>query len=538
MEKPDYIVIGGGASGCAITSSLLKSGAKVSLFEAGHSHHNFYLDIPSGFFKILNDNKYATYYNSLPQDHLGGRSNVIPQGNVLGGGTSINAQVYIRGGAEEYNKWNNELRVNNDNIDWSWKSLLPYFKNMENNDRLNNEYHSKDGSLNVSDSSYIDDLSFDFVKSVQSLGVPLTNDFNGIDQKGVGFYQFMNSNGKRSSSAYAFIEKELKNKNLDLRLNAKIVKIIIEKNKAIGVEYIDRDGQQKKIFAYNEVVLASGAFVTPKILMLSGIGNSAELETHNIKCVQNLPGVGKNLMDHPECIMIAKANGKYGYYKQSRGIRMLRNGLQFLLFGKGVVNSTGVEAGAFINPLNVNDLPNLQTSFCPIMYMNPDTLGVVKEDYGMTISNVLTKPKSRGFVKLKSNKFTDNPLIELNLLKEPDDLKLMIASQRYFLQLFKEGPLSEKIEKIVLPTNYDLTDLELEQHCKKFVKTNYHVCGTAKMGADNDKFSVLDSKMRVRGIDNLRVCDLSAMPLISSGNTSAPAMMLGARCGDLILNYK
>ena len=250
------------------------------------------------------------------------------------------------------------------------------------------------------------------------------------------------------------------------------MKIVIEKNKAIGVEYINREGKQKKQFANNEIILSAGAFVTPKILMLSGIGSNEELNLHNIKCIQDLSGVGKNLMDHPECIMIAKANGKYGYYKQSSGIRMLKNGLQFLLFCTGMVNSTGVEAGVFINPINENDVPNLQTSFCPIMYMNPDTLGVVNEDYGMTISNVITKPKSRGYVKLKSNKFEDNPLIELNLLKEPEDLKLMMASQRYFLRLFKEGPLSEKIERIVLPKNSDLTDLELKEHCKKFVKTN------------------------------------------------------------------
>ena len=536
LNKTDYIVIGGGASGCAITSSLLKNGSKVSLFEAGHSHHNFFLDIPSGFFKILNDNKYATYYKSKPQHHLGGRENVIPQGNVLGGGTSINAQVYIRGGAEEYNQWNNILRVNNDNVDWSWDALLPYFKEMENNNRLNNIFHNQTGSLNISDSTYINELSYDFVKSVQSLGIPLTNDFNGIDQKGVGFYQFMNRKGKRSSSAYAFIEKELKNRNLDLKLNSKIVKIIIENSKAIGVEYIDKDGNQKKQFVNNEIILASGSFVTPKILMLSGVGNYQELKDNNIKCIQDLPGVGKNLMDHPECIMIAKANGKYGYYKQSSGIRMLKNGLQFLLFGTGVVNSTGVEAGVFTNPLNENETPNLQTSFCPIMYMNPDTLGVVKEDYGMTISNVMIKPKSRGYVKLKSNKFEDKPIIELNLLKDADDLKLMVASQRYFLRLFKEGKLSEKIDKIVLPTNINLTDQELEEHCRKFVKTNYHVSGTAKMGSDNDNFAVLDAKMKVRGIKNLRVCDLSAMPIISSGNTSAPAMMMGLRCGDLILN--
>ena len=288
------------------------------------------------------------------------------------------------------------------------------------------------------------------------------------------------------------------------------------------------------LYADKEIIICAGSFVTPKILMLSGIGDKDELKNHDIKCIQHLPGVGKNLMDHPESILIAKANGKHGYFKQDKGLRMLRNGIQFFMFGSGVVNSTGVEAGAFINPLDDKELPNVQASFVPIMYMNPDTIGVVDEDYGMTISNVLTKPKSKGFVKLKSNNYLDPPIIEPNLLKHPDDLKLMIAAQKFYLDVLNSKPLSNKIDKIVLPSDKKITNDVLENHCKKFVKTNYHPSGTAKMGADNDNESVLDAKMRVKGIDNLRVSDLSAMPIISSGNTSAPAMMLGMRCGELI----
>ncbi len=537
-QSTEFIVVGGGASGCAITSTLLENNSEVTLFEAGPIHHNFYLDIPSGFFKILNDNKYATYYESTIQDHLGGRKNVLPQGNVLGGGTSINAQVYIRGGKEEYNEWQDILRFNNDAVDWSWKSLLPIFKNMENNDKLNNEFHNQGGKLNVSYSPYISDLSYDFVKTMEKIGIQSTNDFNSDRQDGVGFYQFMNKKGRRSSAAYAFIEKELKNPNLKLKLNTKIKKILIENNVAVGVEYVDHNNQIKKLYAEKEIILCAGSFVTPKILMLSGIGDQQELKKHNINCIQHLPGVGQNLMDHPESILIAKANGKHGYFKQDRGLRMLRNGIKFLMFGSGIVNSTGVEAGAFINPINKNDLPNVQASFVPIMYMNPDTIGVVDEDYGMTISNVLTKPKSKGYVKLKSDNYKDPPIIEPNLLKHPDDLNLMIAAQRFYLEVLNSKPLSKKIEKIVLPSQKNITDEVLKEHCKKFVKTNYHPSGTAKMGADNDKDSVLDAKMRVRGIDNLRVSDLSAMPVISSGNTSAPAMMLGIRCGQLINNNK
>ena len=538
MDKfSDYIVVGGGASGCALSNKLLSANKSVTLIEAGYSHHNFLLDVPAGFFKLVNNSKYATYYKTRPQAHLAGRENIIPQGNVLGGGTSINAQVYMRGRAEDYNEWDEILRVNNDGAKWNWDTVLPYFKEMENNSRINNKYHSNKGNLNVSDSPHVDQLSYDFIESVALLGVEKTDDFNGEHQKGVGLYQFMNKKGKRSSSAYAFIESQLKNPLLNLLLETTVKEIIIENEVAIGAVIVNRFGEEEKIFANKEVILAAGSFMTPKILMLSGVGKEEELNEFSIKCKNNLPGVGKNLMDHPECPLIAKANGKYGYFKQGDGWRMLKNGIEFLLFGTGRVNSTGVEAGAFINPLNKNDLSYIQAFFVPSIYMNSDTIGVIDDDYGMSITTVMTKPKSRGYVKLQSSNFKDTPIIELNLLKHEEDLKMMMAGQRFFLDALKTGPLSKKVEKIIVPDIDNLTDKNLEAHCKKFVRTNYHPSGTAKMGADNDKMAVLDSKLRVRGIENLRVCDLSAMPNINSGNTSAPAMMLGLRCSEFLLQF-
>ena len=530
----DYIVVGGGASGCALTHKLINSKKSVTLIEAGYSHHNFLLNAPAGFFKLINNSKFATYHKTNPQKHLGNRQNIIPQGNVLGGGTSINAQVYMRGRAEDYNEWDETLRINNDNVKWDWDTVLPYFIEMENNSRLENKYHGKSGNLNVSDSPYVDQLSYDFIESVASLGINRTNDFNGEYQKGVGLYQFMNRKGKRSSAAYAFIEPYKNNHLLKLLLQTKVKKIIIENDKAIGVITENLKGEEEKIYADKEVILAAGSFITPKLLMLSGIGNDEELNNVSIRCINNLPGVGKNLMDHPECPLIAKANGKYGYYKQGEGWRMFKNGIEFLLFRTGRVNSTGVEAGAFVNPINSADLSYIQAFFVPSIYMNSDTIGVIKDDYGMSITTVMTKPKSRGYVKLKSSNFKDQPEIELNLLKHEDDLKMMMAGQRFFLRALQEGPLSKKVEKVIIPNPKNLTDENLEKHCRRFVRTNYHPSGTAKMGADNDKMSVLDSKLRVRGIENLRVCDLSAMPNINSGNTSAPAMMIGLRCGDFI----
>ena len=534
MSTADYIVIGGGASGCAVTSRLLKNNQEVHLFEQGYSHHNFLLNAPAGFFKLINNSKYATYYKTTPQEHLGGRENIIPQGNVLGGGTSINAQVYMRGRKEDYNEWQEILRGNNDSVGWAWNDLLPYFRDMENNSRLNNEYHSQHGPLQVSDSSYRNPLAQDFINSVHELGVPLNEDFNSKSQTGVGYYQHMNKKGKRSSAAYAFIEPEKNNPKLKLNLQTRVEKIIIENGTAIGVEYKNKRGEVFKKFANKEIILTSGSLITPKLLMLSGIGNPDELKSFNIKCHADLPGVGENLIDHPECLMIAKANGPYGYYKQGEGWRMLKNGLEFLLFGSGPVNSTGVEAGAFINPFDMSQLPCIQVFFLSNMYMNSDTIGKIKEDYGMSITTVVTKPKSRGNIKLKSNNPDHPPIINLNLLKHKDDMAMMVAGQKFLIEAFKKGPLGKKVKEIIMPNPSRLDDTALEDHCRKFVRTDYHPSGTAKMGADSDKMAVLDSKLRVRGINNLRICDLSAMPNINSGNTSAPAMMLGLKCGDLL----
>ena len=303
----------------------------------------------------------------------------------------------------------------------------------------------------------------------------------------------MNRKGKRSSAASAFVEPQKNNSLLKLLLQTKVKEIIIENEKAIGVVVENSSGMEEKIFANKEVILAAGSFITPKILMLSGIGSEQELQNFSIKCRNDLPGVGKNLMDHPECPLIAKANGKYGYYKQGEGLRMIRNGIEFLLFGTGRVNSTGVEAGAFVNPINSEDLSYIQAFFVPSIYMNSDTIGVIDDGYGMSITTVMTKPKSRGYVKLKSSDFRDTPEIELNLLKHQDDLKMMMAGQRFFLQALQQGPLSKKVKEIIVPNTKNLSDENLEKHCRRFVRTNYHPSGTAKMGADNDKMSVLDS---------------------------------------------
>jgi choline dehydrogenase-like flavoprotein len=532
----DNIVVGGGAAGCVVAARLVAAGRRVLLLEGGYSNRHPLLDMPPGIFKMINGSRYMHYHTTDPQPHLNGRAHDIPQGNVLGGGSSVNAQVYIRGRPSDYEAWNDILRGNNDGADWSWNAVLRHFRGMEDNNRLLNDRHGAGGPLKVSDPGYIDQMSRWFVQAVQGLGEPFNPDFNGLSQRGVGFYQFMNRAGKRSSSAYAFIEPLLKDPRLDLKLQTRAEKIIIENGRAKGVQYREKDGATSVAMADDAVVLSAGALITPKLLMLSGVGPADELKAHSIDVALDLPGVGENLVDHPEVPIISTANGKYGYHRQGDGWRMIRNGLQFKLFGSGPITSAGVEAGAFVNPGNPDGEPTIQAFCVPIVYLDRDTRSLVDDTYGLTITTVVVKPKSRGHVRLRSASPSDKPRVSPNLLKDPADMREMIAGQRFFLRALEATPLRERISKVAVPSPADLSDAALETHCKRFVKTNYHPAGTCKMGADGDPMAVLDARMRVRGIDGLRVCDMSAVPDINAGNTAAPAMMLGDRCASFILD--
>lgn len=533
-ERYDHIVVGGGSSGCVAAARLVGAGANVLVLEGGYSHRHPLLDMPPGIFKMINGSKYMRYHKTIPQPHLDGRQHDIPQANVLGGGSSVNAQVYMRGRPSDYDEWDTMLRGENDDPGWGWKDVLPHFRGMEGNNRLLSDLHNSEGPLLVSDPGHINDLSRWFVQAVQAMGEPYNSDFNGPGQRGVGFYQFMNRSGKRSSAAYAFLAPLQDDPRLEVRLRARVQRINIEQGRAIGVTYRDEDNREHTAFADGEIILAAGALVTPQLLMLSGIGPAAQLREHGITCLIDLPGVGENLIDHPEVPIVSVANGRYGYYKQGEGWRMLLNGLQFRLFGTGPILSAGVEAGAFVNPTDRSAEPTIQAFCVPIVYLDRDTLDLLPNTYGLTVTTVVIKPKSRGFVRLASAKPEDMPLVSPNLLSDPADLRAMIDGQRYFIKAFQTSPLKERIREVRIPDPADLSDEAIIRHCKRFVKTNYHPSGTCRMGPSRDPLAVLDARLRVRGVERLRVCDLSAMPNINAGNTNAPAMMMGSRCAEFI----
>lgn len=535
-EEFDHIVVGGGSAGCVAAARLVADGGhRVLLLEGGHSNRHPLLDMPPGIFKMINGSKFMEYHTTVPQSHLNGRAHDIPQGNVLGGGSSVNAQVYMRGRPSDYNAWDATLRGNNDGADWSWNAVLKHFRGMEDNNRLNNDFHGVGGKMQVSDPGHIDQVSRWFVQAVQGMGEPFNADFNGSTQRGVGFYQFMNRHGKRSSAAYAFLSPLEANRNLTLRLQSRAERIIVEGGRAVGVAWRDKSGAQRESYTRGEIIVTSGALITPKLLMLSGIGPADHLREHGIAVAVDLPGVGQNLIDHPEVPIIATANGPYGYFKQGEGWRMLWNGIQFKLFGSGRIVSAGVEAGAFVNPTDPTAEPTIQAFCVPIVYLDRDTLTLVENTHGLTVTTVVVKPKSRGEVRLRSANPADKPLVSPNLLKHPDDMAAMIAGQRFFIRAFKTEPLASRVKRLAIPDPSRLDDAALAEHCKRFVKTNYHPASTARMGADGDPMAVLDSRMRVRGVEGLRVADMSAVPDINAGNTNAPAMMLGDRCADFIM---
>ena len=535
-DEFDHIVVGGGSSGCVAAARLVADGGcRVLILEGGHSNRHPLLDMPPGIFKMINGSKFMHYHTTEPQAHLGGRAHDIPQANVLGGGSSVNAQVYMRGRPSDYNAWDAALRGNNDGADWSWTAVLKHFRGMEDNNRLNNALHGVGGKMQVSDPGHIDQISRWFVQAVQGMGEPYNPDFNGPSQRGVGFYQFMNRHGRRSSAAYAFLTPLEGDKRLTIRLQARAERLLIEGGRAVGVEWRDASGTLHQSHTRGEVIVTAGALITPKLLMLSGLGPADHLRQHGIDVKVDLPGIGQNLIDHPEVPMIATSTGKYGYFQQGNGWRMLLNGIQFRLFGTGRILSAGVEAGAFVNPTDPDAEPTIQAFCVPIVYLDRDTLSLVDNTHGLTVTTVVVKPKSRGEVRLRSADPADKPVVSPNLLKHPDDMAAMIAGQRFFIRAFDTAPLADKIKRLVIPDAAHLDDASLAEHCRRFVKTNYHPAATARMGADGDPMAVLDSRLRVRGIDGLRVADMSAVPDINAGNTNAPAMMMGDRCAEFIM---
>jgi choline dehydrogenase-like flavoprotein len=523
----DYVIIGAGSSGCVMAARLSElPDVKVLLLEAGPSDTNRYIHLPVGFYKMTTG-PLTWGYSTDALSQLGGRQMVFPQGRVLGGGSSINAMVYTRGNGQDYDEW----ALLEGCVGWSYGEVLPYFRRAEDNDRLADPFHGTGGPLGVSDPLSPHPLSRVFVRAAQQAGLPFNPDFNGARQEGCGLYQVTQRHARRCSAAVGYLKPAMGRPNLTVLTDCLATRLVIENGRALGVEYLRGPGRiAETARAEQEVIVASGAVGSPRLLMLSGIGAPAELEAASIKPVHDLPGVGKNLQDHIDVYVISELSGPYSYDRHTRPHRMAWAGLQYLLFGNGPVTSNLAEAGGFAYADKRTRSPDMQFHFLPGAGLEA---GVPPLDgYGCTLNSCHLRPRSRGAVTLRSADPMVPPHIDPNYWAEPYDLEMSLRGFEIAREIMAQPAFRSFVKREHLPGPQTRTRAELEAHARRYGKTDYHPVGTCKMGTD--ELAVVDPQLRVRGIERLRVADSSIMPRLISSNTNAASIMIGEKASDLI----
>ncbi len=522
----DYIIIGAGSAGCVLANRLSADGkSRVLLLEAGGPDDSPLMPIPA-MSPYLQDSVHDWRYRTIPQRNCNLRRYFWPRGRTLGGSSTINYQIYIRGNRSDYDHWR-DLGCTG----WGYEEVLPYFRRAENNERLRDEFHGQCGPLNVADPSFRHPLSELFVASAQTAGVPHNPDFNGANQDGVGFFQLTQRNGERLSTATAYLRPALERSNLHVLTHALTTRIHFDRQRAVGVNLI-HDGQSKMAEAEREVILAGGAINSPQLLLLSGIGPASELAPLGIPIVQDLPGVGKNLQDHLMTAVrydITEPISLFGATPEMTQLAMQA----WEQHRAGPLTSNVAEAGAFIRSDSGSDRPDLQYLFLP--YSVPDTHAAMfqPERHGVTLVFYPCRPASRGQITLASTDPLSQPLIDPNYLDQSADVQLILAGFRKGRELLAAGPLRGILGEETAPGSDAQSNADLERFLRfRFSTTCFHPVGTCKMGVD--ALAVVGPDLRVHGLESLRVVDASIMPTLIGGNTNAPTIMIAEKAVDLI----
>jgi choline dehydrogenase len=534
MASYHYIIVGAGSAGCVLANRLSADPShKVLLIEAGGPDNAMDIHIPAAYGKLHRSAVDWGFWTE-PQTEVLHRRIYLPRGKTLGGSSSTNAMAYVRGNPEDYEDW---ARLGN--TGWGYSDVLPYFKRSENNQDIFNAYHGTEGELQVEyPKGFQTPFANAFVDACKQYGFSDNADFNGARQEGVGLLQLTTKNGKRHSAASAFLRPALQRSNLTVLTHTQVRRILLQKDKATGVEIAPKGGTPEVLYATKEIILSAGAFASPQLLLLSGIGDPDSLQRVGMDCLHPLPGVGQNLQDHLFYGVSAMSTVQKGLNHSIPPIQQVRNLIRFLLTRKGPMSIGPLEAMAFGSTAVSPDRVDFQFHFSPL-YLGKDyqtniyDLSTFPKADGFSILPTLLRPQSRGYVGLRSAHPYDPPLIQPNFLQVEADQRVLVEAGKKAREVMESAAFDPYRKQITLPPDSSSDEAWL-QHIRQHLETVYHPVGTCKMGSDET--AVVDEKLRVHGIEGLRVIDASIMPTIVSGNTNAPVYMIAEKGADMILH--
>lgn len=525
-DRYDFVIVGAGSAGCVLANRLSATGQyRVLLMEAGPPDRYPWIHIPIGYAKTMFHRRYNWGFYTEPDPGMANREIYWPRGKTLGGSSAINGLIYVRGQPEDYDRW-----AALGNPGWGWDDVLPYFIRSERNQRGASEYHGDAGHLGVSDVGEPHELAEAFIRACEEAGIPRNDDFNGADQEGAGYYQLTTWKGFRSSSAVGFLKPARGRSNLEVVTEAQATRVIIDQGRATGVVY-RHDGFEKEVHANCEVILSAGAIQSPQLLMLSGIGDASSLAEHNIDVVKHLPGVGKNLQDHLQIRVIHECLQPITTNDDLRSLwRQFQMGWRYAVARRGPLAIGINQAGAFVRTSPEVERPDIQFHFAAL---SADLPGAPLHDFpGFTSSICQLRPESRGEITLKNTDPLQPPRIHPNYLSHDLDQGCVVDGLKTALRIAESPALREYIKSEYLPGPDRHEDDALLDFARETGVTIFHPAGTCKMGQDEG--AVVDARLKVHGIERLRVVDCSIMPEIVSGNTHAPTVMIGEKAADMI----